>query len=120
MKQFKIQNAYRTLEILTDNEFLTEEEQWELYKLRKFLRPHIDFQNEREDAVREKYSDSIDEEGNILGEPAKQFLQDMHAISNLDIEIEAFDKPKIKMVKGINFKTIEPLEDFIEFLPPDE
>ncbi len=118
MKQFKILNAYRTLEVLSENELLTETEQWKLYKLRKLLKPHIDFQSEREDAVREKYRDNIKPDGRIEGKPAELFLKDMQAIQNLEVELEEFTRPQVKMVKGITLKTIEPLEDFIEFLPP--
>ena len=120
MRQHQIITAYRTLETLSDNEFLTETDQWNLYKLRKLLKPHFDFQAEREESIREKYQDNINSDGTIEGKPAELFLKDMQAIQNLDVELEEFTKPKIKMVKGITFKTIEPLEDFIEFLPPAE
>lgn len=120
MKQYKIINAYQILEKLSENENLTDFDQWEIYKLRKFLRPHFDFQSEREDSIRQKFKDDIDEQGNIHGEKAAAFLKDMQELSNMDIEIEERTKPQIKLVKGITCKIIEPLEDFIEFTEPAE
>lgn len=119
MKQSKIISTYNTLSQLADFDF-SENEQWEIYKLRKFLRPHFDYQQEREDALREKYSGDIDEEGMIKGEAAQSFMKDMNAIANLEIELEEFEKPKLHVVKGVTCKLIEPLEDFVEFLPPAE
>lgn len=119
MKQYKIIVAYKATELLVDCD-LSEKEQWELYKLRKILRSHYEFQQQREDAVREKYTSFIDENGMINGEKAQEFAKDINAIGDLDVEIEDFVKPKIRITKGITCKIIEPLEDFIEFLPPAE
>lgn len=120
MKQFKIVNAYQTLEQLASNENLTEKEQWDIYKLRKALRPHIEFRDERVAAIQEKYRDDIDEQGNIHGEQAVKYLNEIQAVNNLDIELEELSKPKVKFAKGMNCKITEPLEDFIEFTEPAE
>lgn len=119
MKQYKIILAYKATALLSECE-LSEKEQWELYKLRKILRSHYEFQEQRENAVREKYASFIDENGMISGEKAQEFAKDINAIGELEVEIEDFIKPEIKIVKGITYKIIEPLEDFIEFLPPAE
>lgn len=119
MKQGKIISAYNTAEKLAECD-LTDKEQWEVYKLRKFLRPHYEFQLERENAVREKYSSFTNQNGMINGEKAQEFLRDMNAIGEIEIELEEYKKPEIKITKGITCKIIEPLEDFVEFLPPAE
>ena len=117
MKQSKIIEAYNASALLSECE-ITETEQWKLYKLRKVLRSHYEFQQQREDAVREKYSSFIDDRGMIAGEKAQEFVKDINAIGDLEVEIEEFEKPQITMIKGITCKIIEPLEDFVEFLPP--
>ena len=120
MKQFQIINAYQTLETLAENEFLTELDQWAVYKVRKMLKHHIEFQNERETSIREKFMEYTDENGNLQGDKAKEYLEDIQKLNNLDVELEEFEKPKIKLVKGITCKIMEPLEDFIEFTSPAE
>ena len=114
MKQSKIIKAYKDMEELASNSHLTDSEQWDLYQLRKTLRPHFEFQREREDIIRSKYADDIDEQGNLHGEKAKQFLKEFEDLGNMEIEVEDFIKPRIRNA-GINFKTMEALEDFIEF-----
>ena len=120
MKLFKIINAFQTLEILSENEYLSEKELWEIYKLRKILKTHVEFEQEREGAIREKYLPLADAEGMLSPADAKAYTQEMQSVVNLDVEIEDYKKPEIKFVKGMNCKITEPLEDFIEFLPPAE
>ena len=119
MKQNKIIAAYKMLETLADNEHLSKKEQWGLYKLRCDLKPHFEFQVEQEDIIRSKYQEFADEKGEITGKKAEDFIAEIKSIGELDTELE-IKKPKIKMAEGITFKIIEPLEDFVEFLPPEE
>ena len=119
MKQSKIITAYNTAEQLVECN-LTDQEQWEVCKLRQFLRPNYEFQQERENAIREKYSSFIDMNGMINGEKAQEFVKEINAIGDVEVELEERKKPQIKFTKGITFKITEPLEDFIEFLPPAE
>lgn len=120
MKQTNIMKAYKLLESLADNPDLNKMDQWKLYKLRTVLRPHYDFQVEQENIIRQKYIDQADESGNLSGEPARQYVDEINAIGDLEIDMGEFEKPMIKMVDGITFKIMEPLEGFVEFLPPDE
>ena len=120
MKQSKITIANKLLETLADNGGLSKKEQWELYKLRLALRPRIDFQREQEDIIRSKYQEFADEKGELVGKKADDFVKEMKSIGDLDVEIEGLTKPQIKMTDGITFKIIEPLEEFVEFLPPEE
>ena len=120
MKQYQIINAYKNLETLSENENLTDLDQWKLYKLRKTLRPHVDFQVERETAIREKYVPYANENGIIEGEHVQEYMNELQDLSQIEVEIEEFTKPKIKMAKGMTLKIVEPLEDFIEFTEPAE
>lgn len=118
MKQSKIIDAYNMSTTLSECE-ITDIEQWEVYKLRKILRPHVEFQQEREMAIKEKYIPFADEKGALRKDKVQDYINEINSIGNLDVELEEFSKPKIKITKGITCKIIEPLEDFVEFLPPD-
>lgn len=118
MKQYKIIQAYNAVEKFSELP-LTEKEQWEIYKLRKILRPHNDFQEEREEDIKKKYLEFADENGHLSEEKAQEYIQDLNEVGNLDIELQDFQKPVIRVVQGLTFKVIEELEDFIEFIPPD-
>lgn len=114
MKQSKIIKAYKDMEELAGNTNLTDSEQWDLYQLRKILRPHYEFQQEREAVIREKYVKDVDENGNLRGEKAKAFMKDFEDLGNMEADVAEFKKPLIRNA-GVNFKTMEALEDFIEF-----
>lgn len=120
MKQHQAINAYNMLEKLSENEHLSAAAQWEIYKLRKLLRPRVEFQQEREEAIREKYRPFANEQGTLEGEKSLEFMKELQALSYLDAEIEPFERPKIETVQGITCKTMEPLEEFIEFTRPAE
>ena len=119
MKQIKINEAYKNMEQLVDNKELTPAEQWKLYKLRKALKPHIDFYEEQYGKIGEKYTEVADQNGMVHGEHAVAFAKDVNDLNNLDVETEEFERPAIRFVEGINFMTAEALEDFIEFIPPE-
>ena len=120
MKLSKIINAYRTLEILSDIEALTQNDQWNIYKLRSKLRTHIEFEQEQEKKIREKYIPFANEKGELNSEDTVKYMADMQKLVDMDVEIEEFTKPTIHFVKGINCKITDPLEDFIEFTEPAE
>lgn len=120
MKQYQIIDAYKTLETLADNENLNELDQWKIYTLRKILRPHIDFQQEREQAIQEKYRQFADDKGMLTQEKGMEYGNELQALLQLDVDLPEFNKPTIKAVKGITCKIMEPLEDFIEFTEPAE
>lgn len=120
MKQYQIINAYNTLEKLSENENLTDFDQWRIYKLRKTLRSHAEFQQERETALREKYIPYANEDGNLDNEKSQEYIKEIQQLSQIDVELDPFDKPQIKIVKGITCKIMEQLEDFIEFTSPVE
>lgn len=114
MKQYQIINAYSAMDSFANLDLMPDEH-WAIYQLRKQLRPHVDFQIEREQALSEKYKEFADEKGRLMDEKANEFLQERDEINNMDVEIE-IEKPKIRLVKGISFAIAEQLEDFIEFI----
>jgi len=114
MKQYEIINAYNALTSIAENQNINDDQQWELFKLRKFLRPHVEFQQEREKLISEKYEKFADEEGKISGKPYNDYLIELRDLGNMDIELDEFTKPVLSH-KGINFLTMETLENFIEF-----
>ncbi len=119
MKQFKIIQAYKATEELS-NCAITKKEQWAVYQLRYFLRPHIEFQTEQEESLCKKYSEFTDEKGMLTQEKIPEYIADVKEIGNLEIELGEWKKPQIAFADGITYKITEPLEDFFEFLPPAE
>lgn len=117
MKQHSIINSYKIMEQLANIQELSEDEQWSIYQLRKFLRSHYEFQLEREETIRKKYEPYADEKGNLSPDEAKKYLKEINDLGNMEIELDEFTKPKIRLVKGISFLIAEQLEDFIEFTP---
>ena len=101
MKQYQIINAYKNLEALSENERLTDFDQWNIYKLRKILKPHIEFQAERENALLDKYRQYANDKGILEGEAMQNYIKDLQELSQLDAEIEQFTKPKIKITQDI-------------------
>ena len=116
MKQSKIITAYKAIEPLAKIDSLSEMDQWKLYQLRKALRPHYEFQAERETALAEKYKEFVNEEGRRIGEHAEAFIKDLNEIGNMEVDFD-YEKPRIPLVRGIDFVTAESLDEFIEFVP---
>lgn len=114
MKQYKVVQLYKATEKLGAIEGFTPEEQWQIYTLRKSFRPHIEFQEERETALINKYTPYADENGSIKGEHYLHYLQEKNELSNLDVDCE-YQKITLPLLKGITFQDIEALEDVIEF-----
>lgn len=118
MKQFKIIEAYKTTEAMANIDDIPASSQWKIYKLRKMLRPHVEFQDERMNAINQKYLRFADENNEIKGEPFLNYKKEIEELGNLEIELE--DLPiSMPLAKGINFKQIEALEGFIDFQADD-
>lgn len=119
MKQYKIVRAHEATESLSKCENLNVDTLWAIYQLRKKLYPHVEFQLERDKALKEKYSEFADEEGMIRGKPYNDFLSEKEKLANLEVEdIDLSEKIKIKLQDGIGItvQMMEDLEDFIEFV----
>ena len=121
MKQYQIINAYKATEKLINNDKLSAKDLWSIFQVRKALKPHWDFQAEREQALQEKYKNSFDENGNLSGPDMTKFIRELNEINNLEIEIESKKKPSIRWKDdcGITIAIVEALEDFIDFTLED-
>jgi len=116
MKQNKIIYAYQSLENLANNDRFSCGVLWNLFQLKKRLQPHVDFFNERTDAIKAKYLPFADENGQITGEQMKQYSKEIYDLENMDKEIESEKfTVSIKEVPGLTLKMLESLEDFIDF-----
>lgn len=117
MKQYQLIKAYKATEELSHNNKLPADVLWGIYKLRKLLSPHVDFQKEREEDLKKKYTEFADEEGNITGHHYTDYINDLVEIANIDKEIDLQEKIKLTIVDdlGISIEMMEDLEDFIEF-----
>lgn len=112
MKQIDIINAYKQMDELASIQF-SKEDQWKIYCLRKALRPHVEFQDEQDKKLAEKYTPYADENGNLTGEKFLEFMREKQELALL--EQETPEKIELPLLEGINFKTIEALENLIEF-----
>ena len=109
----QIINIFNATEDLANKDF-TNEQQWRIYKFRKALKEHVNFYTEREKLINDKYMPFADEEGVLRGEHYKDYMKEKEDLGNTEVEFE-FDKMTLPLVGHIDFKTIEALEDFIEF-----
>ena len=118
MKQGKIKTAYEITESLSDSN-LSDSVLWALYKTRKALFPHYDFQLSRQREIFKKYEGQVD--GSQLhfkdAETAQKFADEANALGDMEVELENYTKPVISLkdFPGITIHQIEALEDFIEF-----
>ena len=116
MKQSRIIELYKATEKLAKIEGFTPNDQWKIYTLRKNFRPHVEFQQERERALVEKYTPFADDNGVIKGEPYLNYLKEKAELNDLDVEFNC-EKIVLPLLKGLTFQDIEELEDIVEFKP---
>ena len=115
MKQYQIVEAYTKLEQLSSiNDFHVEEHK-KIFILRKQLRPHVEFHNERLSALADKYRPFANENGILEGDHYKKYMEEINELNNTEIE-DQFKKITLPVVEGITFLTMEELEDFIDFV----
>jgi len=115
MKQHQITKAYKDSEQLADIKDFHAKEHKLIFDLRKKLYPHVEFQAEREEAIRAKYLPFVNKEGVLEGDKYQEYLTDVFDLNNMEVD-ETIEKIKLPLVDGITFKLMEDLEDFIEFV----
>ena len=117
MKQFKLIQAYRATDALSHNDKLSADTLWGIYFLRKKLFPHWEFQTEREEALKKKYSKYADENGTLKGDNYLNYVGELTALANIEKEIAIDEKIKIVITDdlGLTVEMMEALEDFVEF-----
>ena len=118
MKQSKIIQAYKATEELANITSFTTKDQWQIYTLRKALRPHVEFQQEREKALAEKYAKYADDKGVISGQRYIDYTKELAELGQMDVELDV-NPIKLTLAEGVTFKTIEALEGFVEFEPKE-
>lgn len=118
MKQIKIIRAYKATEKLSHNDSFSTDTLWGLYKLRKVLFPHWEFQNERENELKKKYAKYADKNGVLTGEHYNEYLQELSKILDMEKEISNEGKITIPLKEGlgISVEMMEALEDFVDFV----
>ena len=119
MKQADIIKAYNAAEGIAETAKLNDMELWRIYRLRKALLPHIEFGQERDTAIRQKYTPYADEKGMISGETYKAFLAEMNALGELEVDVEAERFP-LRVAEGMTIAQMEALDPFVEFTEPAE
>lgn len=119
IKQAQIISAYNAAEKISETARLSDSSLWELYHLRKVLREHSEFQTERENALRQKYTKFANEDGMISGDPYKAYLKELSELAGLEKEID-IGKFNIHVTEGMTIAQMEALEPFVEFAKPAE
>lgn len=117
MKNSKILQAYNATEALADNNAISDDIQWEIYQLRKKLFPHIEFTQERLETIKSKYAEFADDKGNLIGEKADEFKNEVQSLNDLEKDTSDISKFTfvVKAGHGVTAKIMEALEDFIDF-----
>ena len=115
MKLNKIISAYEATEALANVSGLSKDDQWAIFKLRKSLRTHKDFKEEREEKIREKFIPYADSTGTLTGQPYSDYVKEVTELYNMEVDYKPDEETILPLVDGINFKQMEALEDFVTF-----
>ena len=117
MKQSKIINAYEALKTFANNDKLSYDTLLDLFQLKNQLQSHIDFFDERHNAIKDKYRPLADENGNISGEALENYTKDFNELANMEKDISAISKPiiKVKEAPGLTLVVMDALQDFVTF-----
>lgn len=118
IKQYKIIQAYKATETIKSNEHLSKEILWELFQLRKAFSSHVEFQQEQEQSLQQKYTPYADENGNISGKPYQDYLKEIEEIGMLDKELE-YEPIDLPVIEGLTLESMEALEPFVNFKKPE-
>lgn len=120
MKQITINAAYTATEELINQENLTINGKWILFKIRKELTPHMDFFKEEMNKLVEEFNPTFEDNLLKFETPQKrmEFEQRQRELENFEVEMN-FSKETLKLsdVPGIKVPQMEKLEDFVEFNP---
>ncbi len=115
MKQYQIIRAYNELENFATFPDYHVKEQKDIFMLRKKLRPHVEFQQERVETIASKYRPLANANGVLEGQNYTNYLEEMKELDEVEVT-ETFEKIELPLVDGITFKTMEVLEDFVTFI----
>ena len=120
MKQIDIINAYTITEKLSENENLSINCKWVLYKLRKELLPHYEFYIEESRKLLNEYETEINGSSITFKSEAlaKEYQSKQDVIDKFEVEFESTKRSlKLSDIPNITIQQIETLDKFIEFIP---
>lgn len=124
MKQFQIIKAYKAINKLYEKD-LPVSISYKLFRIRSFLLPHWEFQQDKERSVFDKYSPTVDENGSLkfgTKEDGERFVAEYTKLCNelADIDVDTDDIEKVSIPMDINLslsvEDIEALQGFVEFV----
>lgn len=115
--QHKIVQAFKASEKVIDNENLPNDVLWKIYKIRHIMMPSIEFQDVRENAIRNKYAAYLNNKGELAGALYNEYLNELRELGNMEVDVELERRVRIeyKPEYGFTIREIEALEDFIDF-----
>lgn len=129
MKFIKIISAYNSAKHLLTMK-LEKYFSYGVYKVVKRFQSDYDFYAQRERELVCKYG-QCDEKGNPIindenkftfkdAEAAKRYALEHAELDNMEIELDGYVRPRVPWPDNIELQYILALEDFIEFVAPEE
>ena len=120
MKQGEIVAAFKIYERFQNNISLPNDISYAFFRLGKLIGPHVDFQIERQNQLRDKYHAQEDGKGGYVfstEEEQKAFTEEINELINMDVDLGEFTKIPFKIDGRCNLSASElmVLDDFMEF-----
>lgn len=115
--QNKIVQAFKASEKVIDNENLPNDVLWKIYKIRHVMMPSVEFQDIRENAIRNKYAAYLNDKGELVGTLYNEYLNDIRELGMMEVELDFDHREYIRYNPDykLTIREIEALEDFIDF-----
>lgn len=123
MKQKDIIKAFHALQKYEEKD-LPIRISYSLFKVKKLIEDHVEFQLNAEQEIFQKYKPTSNEDGSLKfksEEQAREFAQEFSSkideIGEIEVEPDLKNKPKISLdqMVDMSIEDIEALEPFIEF-----
>lgn len=124
MKQIDIVKAYHVLEKYAQIQ-LPLKVSYAFYKVKTIIKDQVEFQNNKEREIFEKYKPKTNDDGSFKFESAEQaeefareFDSKITEVTEMDVDLGEFKKPRIPIdqLVDVSVEDIEALEPFIEFI----
>lgn len=124
MKQKDIITAYQAIMSFSANEKNKKNASlklnYGLFKIRKMLEPHYEFQGEQEKKIFQELNPVRTDDGNLdfgTSEKRDTFIQKMQELTDMEVDLGEFVKPVVSLNEDVTFTLdeIQALEEFIDF-----
>ncbi len=124
MKQIDIVKAFHVLEKYAQTQ-LPLKVSYAFYKVKTIIKDQVEFQNNKEREIFEKYKPKTNDDGSFKFESAeqaeefaKEFDSKITEVTEMDVDLGEFKKPRIPIdqLVDVSVEDIEALEPFIEFI----